>query len=62
LKYIFPEDKVTENDQDCILEELGKGLRMTKIELSHLTLCGPLANLLAFGFQALPTGSQLFGF
>jgi hypothetical protein len=36
LKYIFSEDKVTENDQDCILEELGEVLRRTPIELPHL--------------------------
>jgi hypothetical protein len=27
-----------------------------------LTLCGPVANLLAFGFLNVRTGSQLFGF
>jgi hypothetical protein len=27
-----------------------------------LTLCGPVANLLAFGFLNVGTGSQLFGF
>jgi hypothetical protein len=27
-----------------------------------LTLCGPVANLLAFGFLNVHTGSQLFGF
>jgi hypothetical protein len=31
FKDTFPEDKVTENDQDCILEELGKMLRRTRI-------------------------------
>jgi hypothetical protein len=36
FKDTFPEDKVTENDQDCILEELGKMLRRTPIgELPH---------------------------
>jgi hypothetical protein len=36
FKDTFPEDKVTENDQGCILEGLGKILRMTPIELPHL--------------------------
>jgi hypothetical protein len=36
FKDTFPEDQVTENDQDCILEELGKMLRRTPIELPHL--------------------------
>jgi hypothetical protein len=30
--------------------------------LTYLTLCGPVANLLAFGFLNMRTGSQLFGF
>jgi hypothetical protein len=28
----------------------------------YLTLCGPVANLLAFGSLNVRTGSQLFGF
>jgi hypothetical protein len=37
FKDTFPEDKVTVNDQDCILEELGKMLRRTPTgELPHL--------------------------
>jgi hypothetical protein len=37
FKDTFPEDKVTENDQDCILEELGKMLHRAPIgELPHL--------------------------
>jgi hypothetical protein len=30
--------------------------------VGYLTLCGPVANLLAFGFLNVRTGSQLFGF
>jgi hypothetical protein len=40
----------------------GKAVTEALHKLITLTLCGPLANLLAFGFQALRTGSQLFGF
>jgi hypothetical protein len=37
FKDTYPEDKVTENDQDCILEEPGRMLRRSPIgELPHL--------------------------
>jgi hypothetical protein len=35
------------------------GAHLTRLDL---TLCGPVANLLAFGFLNVRTGSQLFGF
>jgi hypothetical protein len=37
FKDTYPEDKVTENDQDCIMKGMGKMLRRTPIgELPHL--------------------------
>jgi hypothetical protein len=41
LKEIYPEDKLNEDDQKYILEELGRVLRRTPVEeLPHLSPTG----------------------
>jgi hypothetical protein len=44
-----------------LCENISEGT-VEKGQPERLTLCGPVANLLAFGFLNVRTGSQLFGF
>jgi hypothetical protein len=45
-----------------VLDEAPIPVALNVIARLSITLCGPVANLLAFGFLNVRTGSQLFGF